>query len=820
MLIERELPPFAEWIVPALQQFGIGVLSLLFLVLLLTGGYATLRAILSLSLEPYRALGRSIARYLESIYFIPPIGGWRASRSEDTSQPIWRVIRIAFFICYFVCFVTVFLSFGWHVLVLGLMGYALPKIMEIGSLLSKDDDTATRRPKVWRRCAMIALCWLVLGVVISAGLGYTFEGLCHWDSGYHTPMVNADNLPFVEDRDAPVQLTAETAILIACGNGAGLFLLGMLFGFGDRALVQAVRRGRIAGIAYLAMKEAIRKKIIIGFVIFLLVLMIGGWYLDPGSSQPAYLYLSVVMSLSGYLVLLLMLFLSTFSIPSDIKSKSVYTVVTKPVYASEIVIGRFLGLATLGTGFLIVMCLLSYLFVSLGLSHQHVLTQEDLSVASDTETGEEYFTGDTRRFHGHSHVVSVMDDGTVFVEEANHHTHDVVVEEGDDGITRYRVLPTQGAIEARVPDYGETLVFRDRTGIDRTKGINVGDEWQYRSFISGGTQAAAIWTFEDFDKNAFPVEQFPDGIPIDLTVEAFRTYKGNIEETVTGNLLARNPKTGLTVPIETFHSNEGAIKTVFMPFTFDAQAGATIQQRKAITQTGQQVETPAVKNEALIDELAEPVETEDGVVYELDLFEDIVDDEGRLEIWLECLKDQHYFGAAKADLYVHRKDASVLLNFFKGYFGIWQAMILVIVFGVMFSTFLSGAVALVASVGSVFVGGMFHEFLVQMAHRQLLGGGPFEALWRLVSQKNLLSALPPTLAAGAATLCDKIISFPLMGVALALPPLSDLDYSHAVASGFDVSWGWILAHGVMTLGYAIPVLLAGCLFLQNREVAK
>ncbi len=46
-------------------------------------------------------------------------------------------------------------------------------------------------------------------------------------------------------------------------------------------------------------------------------------------------------------------------------------------------------------------------------------------------------------------------------------------------------------------------------------------------------------------------------------------------------------------------------------------------------------------------------------------------------------------------------DASVELNFIKGYFGIWLQMVLVIAFGVMFSTFLSGPVAMIATLGAL-----------------------------------------------------------------------------------------------------------------------
>ena len=72
-------------------------------------------------------------------------------------------------------------------------------------------------------------------------------------------------------------------------------------------------------------------------------MLFAGWYLDPRSSDPARLYISFVLTATNYLILLLALFISTFSLPADIKSRTIYTIVTKPVRATEIVLGRMLG---------------------------------------------------------------------------------------------------------------------------------------------------------------------------------------------------------------------------------------------------------------------------------------------------------------------------------------------------------------------------------------------------------------------------------------------------------------------------------------------
>jgi len=93
---------------------------------------------------------------------------------------------------------------------------------------------------------------------------------------------------------------------------------------------------RTLAVARLAIQEAIRNKILVGFGIFLLLLLIAGMFLDVQNSNPARVYLSFVLTSTNYLVLLMALLLSAFSLPNDIKNRTIYTVVTKPIRASEI----------------------------------------------------------------------------------------------------------------------------------------------------------------------------------------------------------------------------------------------------------------------------------------------------------------------------------------------------------------------------------------------------------------------------------------------------------------------------------------------------
>src|SRR4029078_1743309 len=151
---------------------------------------------------------------------------------------------------------------------------------------------------------------------------------------------------------------------------------------------------RTLAVARLAVQEAIRNKILVGFGIFLLLLLIAGLFLDVQNNNPSRVYLSFVLTSTNFLVLLMALLLSAFSLPNDIKNRTIYTVVTKPIRPSEIVLGRTLGFAAVSTAILIGMGLISYLFVRRGLSHDHAVDVANV-VEDKAKDGSTIYRGQT-----------------------------------------------------------------------------------------------------------------------------------------------------------------------------------------------------------------------------------------------------------------------------------------------------------------------------------------------------------------------------------------------------------------------------------------
>ena len=117
---------------------------------------------------------------------------------------------------------------------------------------------------------------------------------------------------------------------------------------------------------------------------------------------------------------------------------------------------------------------------------------------------------------------------------------------------------------------------------------------------------------------------------------------------------------------------------------------------------------------------------------------------------LQCLEPAQYYGVAQADFYLRSGNGSFALNYAKSCLGIWFAMLLVAAIGVMFSTFLAGPVALLATLSVVLIG-QFRSFIEGLFDAQVTGnsfdmpgGGPIESLYRIVTQASIIVELDQT----------------------------------------------------------------------------
>jgi len=517
---------------------------------------------------------------------------------------------------------------------------------------------------------------------------------------------------------------------------------------------------RVGAIARLAFKEAIRKKVLVVVAVFVIAIMFAGWYLDPQAQYPARLYISFVLTTTNYMVILLGLFLSCFSFPNDIKSKIVYTIVTKPVRPTEIFLGRVVGFSAVGTMILLLLGAMSYLFVVRGVEHEH----EGMELAADGRSGQ------TTNQQFHSHTFSLDNSGEGFTNETKGHRH-IVSKEGDKIV----VGKSEGDLEARVPIYG-LLRFTGRDN-EETTGINVGYMSEYQKYIEGDSLSSAIWSFKGLSPASFDGE-----LNFDMTISAFRTYKGDIVTPVGGEVFFRSKD-------QTVKSERFGFKV--KEFQLD-QRSIPLKGLK-----GSRNDEPA----------------------DLDFFKDIAPD-GEFEVVIRCQDKSQYLGMAAADLYFRAKPMSFWWNFIKGYISIWLQMVIVICFGVMFSTFLSGPVAIIATV-SIIVLGFFGSFVDDIVKGTVQGGGPIEALIRMPLQ----SGSGVDLDLGNVAL-EKSIKFVDQGILIcvqtlsrAIPNFIQLGTADFVAYGVNLFGGLLSRHLTICAGYFLMTGIISYFFLKTREMA-
>ncbi len=595
---------------------------------------------------------------------------------------------------------------------------------------------------------------------------------------------------------------------------------------------------RLTAIARLTAKEAFRRRVLlVTFAIFAAMLLFGGWFLNSSTEHPDRIYVNFVLWGTQMLVLLMGMLVSAFSLPEDIKNKTIYTVVTKPVRPSEVVVGRIMGLGAVCTALLALMAVISFFFVWRGLSHEHQIADADSQTIAafvdvDQGTRRSSFTGrrvsptaikeaQTTMVDGHRHRLELIEDvraadsppldtSNVLSQETlpdgrvkyqrvvclpvGGHTHQISIDgQGDDA--RISLGPAIGYFRSRVPVYANSLLFRDRDGGLNKKGTNVGKEWSYRGFIDGGnarnrsTLSRALFTFEGFRESRFRRKEI---LPLDLTLGVFRTYKADIETRVMAGIefesVPDNPETDnrFVSDVITFETNEYTIQTLPIPRKL---VGKTIAPDGTVVEQG-----------------------------EYDLFNDYGEN-GNLLLSLSCRDSGQYLGVARADVYFRSGDTPYWVNFFMGYVGIWCQLMIVIAMGVALSCFLNTPVTMLGIVVMAILG-FFSDFIRELTLPDTDGGGPIESFIRVITQQNMQVSLETGVLTTLMEQVDKGLVSLLAGLTYLAPDFGQLDFSAFLTHGYAIDAQRIVVALVITMAFLGGLSILGYFALKTREIAK
>lgn len=137
----------------------------------------------------------------------------------------------------------------------------------------------------------------------------------------------------------------------------------------------------IWAVAANTVKQALRLKIAVVFIILLVVLLpvmgitITGDGTIKGRLQT---FVSYSLSLTSFLLSLLAMIISAYSLTSDIKNKQIYTVLTKPILRFQFIIGKLFGVVFLGAVLLTLFASVIYLITVYTPSYSNA-TEDELN---------------------------------------------------------------------------------------------------------------------------------------------------------------------------------------------------------------------------------------------------------------------------------------------------------------------------------------------------------------------------------------------------------------------------------------------------------
>lgn len=375
------------------------------------------------------------------------------------------------------------------------------------------------------------------------------------------------------------------------------------------------------------------------------------------------------------------------------------------------------------------------------------------------------------------------------------------------------------SLKAREPLYGE-LKF-EGTG-DEKKAINVGREWDYRSYISrpnpGETPHVARWDFahvpgylgdrpevlSEYSFDVFRTTKGEEGRDVSCT---FRFYTWRYRAKNDEKFLAERKERAGTAGRNSQVDNELAEK-----YGYFELAGQPVTDYRTLSLLlpgglfrNARAADPEREQELKARNEARPPD---------------------LQVRVLCESPTQYVGMARYDYYLRldaggRSEAVLFaLNFFKGAFGIWLQLALMIGLAVVLSTYLNGVISMLVTL-LLFIGGWCREFIESVARGTNPGGGPLESFKKLANRELVGASVQDSASIG-----DQLISGSdatsraVMRLLIDLvPDISRFDLTTYVADGFNIS-GVQLGMGFLLLvGYLLPWAVLAYYLLRWREIA-
>jgi ABC-type transport system involved in multi-copper enzyme maturation permease subunit len=526
---------------------------------------------------------------------------------------------------------------------------------------------------------------------------------------------------------------------------------------------------RIWALAELSFKEAIRRRVLWVFSALLVIFLFAGWFVPHKPEHQVRNYVSVVYWTMTPLLLFTAGLLAAFSIPADVRSQTIHTIVTKPVERFEIVLGRFVGYTLLMTLILAAMTLLSLIYVYRGVD-------------------EEAF-----RESMHARV-------PVYGEE-------LTFWDGDGPMAD----PT-GTKVGREWEY-RGYIAGSRQPRQRA-------EWYFRSPPADLARRAGTVPCEfSFDIFRLYKGEENRGVVCKLT---FQTWRWNpTRREASDQDRSSRPgdadayvaeRYGLFEPpsreIADYHTDSIDVPTAI----FKNQLASLADLRREYDEL--KAKGDRTKSD---DDYLASLERD---IERLQTWEQRGEPRPPLRVVVRCESPSQYLGFARPDLYFVAADQSPALNFFKGSAGLWCQLCLVIGLAVACSTYLSGVISFLCTM-FFFLTGMFGSYIQNLAENKELGGGPAESAIRVLTQTSIAGNLDPTPTAQVATLYDHAFRFVLQFFARIIPDVNRFFLTDYLKEGFNIAVGQLVVDNLLPLaGYLLAYGILAYYLIKSREIAS
>jgi hypothetical protein len=537
---------------------------------------------------------------------------------------------------------------------------------------------------------------------------------------------------------------------------------------------------RIWAIARVSIKEAWSRGIVWVCLIIPLLYLYADWYISAKPEDQlrnrvgiAYFSMSVLFVLSAVL-------LGAFSIPADLKSQNIFTIVTKPVERYEIVLGRFLGYALLLFGELVLLTGISYIYVRRGLTDQAL--EESYHARVPLFGSELYYHNTGKRELGEN-------VGREWGYRS--YIHGISPQSPNQRI-QYAVWPFDQLPTALINrDDDEPVRLEFSFDVFRLT-IGQEDKGVYCSF-----------TFARGDLLPEQVENLlqPTGL---FSTEYNDRYAKAID---------RNAKTGKRGE-ELDDLNAASKKSIYWEL-FEKYGVYQIQGVAVTDYHTQFEEIPAKVFKSLAKKASERGTSsgQDKQPPAMQIFVNVENDR---------YSRMQRVGMAKADLYLLIDDRPFWINFAKGALCIYLIACLVLGIALTCSTYLTGIVSLLMT-ALLCIGGLFLPFIRSLAEGRNWEGGPLESLYRLANRQVASAPLDKQSATiDVIFKADAVYKWWLRFVMSMIPDIGQYYPKDLVANGFDITWGTLLLLNFIlpVAGYLVPWLMLAYYLIKSREIAN